>query len=284
MDTKKLLADCARELDENYRKVGNPERQYEFYRLHDVAGMPLAKFVDWVYDNGDFCVELGNVLASISYALINSGRTENVREAKRLLERAFDVYGTMLDANGGDAARIVEGIILCRWLHAITHKIEGDYDACDRELRALLDYAESQRVAFDLGYSKSVLLPRRELAIIHDDREAFDALVDDIALIEDPREVFYTYRRALGNATRCKDEDRATALKGLAEDAYERCKDDLYAVYGYALGYTTYVYHATFGHADEAEWLYEELLPELEKNGYARYYDKLRDAHDMLAK
>lgn len=278
----RLLARCARDLDARYREVVDPYEHYRFYNAHEVEGCRLKVLVDTLYARGIFSMALGDVFENVSYALINSGKIAYVQDARRFLDCALSVYEHMMDKSPDNAERLAESIILCQWLLSITHKIERNYGMSEQILLGLLRYAEEQREELGLPYSKSVLLPRRELAIINEDRDAFVALVGEAGLIEDPKELFYTYRRAFEFFYAEDDEERAEALREPMIDAFNSCRDELYGVYYYAMMYNVYLFYARFGRVEEAVKLYDELMPELEKNHFERYATHLRAAHERL--
>lgn len=278
----RLLARCARELDDHYREAVDPYEHYRFYNAYEVEGVRLKVLVDDLYERGVFSIALGDVFENISYALINSGKIAYVQDARRFLDRALNVYEHMMDRSPDDAERLAESTILCQWLLSITHKIERNYGMSEQILCGLLRYAEEQREELNLAYAKSVLLPKRELAIINEDRDAFIELVSEVDLIEDPKELFYTYRRAFEFFCFEGDEERAEALRCPMIDSFNACRDELYGVYYYAMMYDVYLFYARFGHVEAAVRLYEELMPELEMNHFERYANHLRTAHEQL--
>lgn len=277
-----LLARCARELDEHYREVVDPYEHYRFYNSHEVAGCRLKVLVDTLYARSIFSIALGDIFENVSYALINSGKIAYVQDARRFLEKALTVYEKMMDVSPDNAERLAESIIKSQWLLSITHKIERNYGMSNQILQGLLRYAEEQRDELGLPYATSVLLPKRELAIVNGDRDVFVELVRDAELIEDPKERFYTYRRAFEFF--CSEDDEASAepLRERMIESFNACRDELYGVYYYAMMYNVYLFYARFGRVEEAKRLYEELMPELEQNHFERYATNLRMAHERL--
>lgn len=278
----RLLSNFAQELDKYYRDIVDPYELYRFYNTKEVEGCRLRVIAETLYTRGVLSIALGDVFATVSYALINSGKIAYVQDARHLLGYALSVYEHLMDTSPDNAVRIAESIIKCQWLLSITHKIERNYGVSEQILLGLLQYAEQQREELELPYSTSVLLPKRELAIVLEDRDAFIELVEEANLIEDPKEVFYTYRRAFEFFCAEDDEERADALRGPMVESFNRCRDELYGVYYYAMTYNIYLFYARFGRVEEATRLYEELMPELESNHFERYATNLRDAHKRL--
>ncbi len=279
------LSQCARDLDLHYRSVIDPYKHYQYFNTYQITkadNCRLKVLTDTLYNMGHFSIALGDIFENVSYALINSGKIAYVQEARRFLSKALATYEHMMNTSPDNAPRLVESIILCQWLLSITHKIERNYGTSEQILLGLLRYAEEQREDMGLSYSKSVLLPRRELAIINEDYRAFDELISDIDLIEDPKERFYTYRRAFEFFCSENEEQKAAELKEPMIASYHRCSDDLYGVYYYAMQYNIYQFYSRFGHTEEAAQLYEKLLPELEENHFERYATKLKIAHGRI--
>ena len=278
----RVLAHCAKDLDAHYRDIVDPYEHYRFYNTYETGGCRLRVLVDTLYARGIFSIALGDVYENVSYVLINSGKIAYVQDARRFLDCALSVYEHMMDKSPDSAERLTESIILCQWLLSITHKIERNYGMSEQILLGLLRYAEEQREELGLPYAKSVLLPKRELAIINEDREAFISLVNEMGLIEDSKELFYTYRRAFEFFCSEDDEEWADALRGPMIDAFNACRDELYGVYYYAMMYNVYLFYARFGRVEEAVKLYDELMPELENNHFERYATHLKAAHKRL--
>lgn len=173
----RVLAHCAKDLDARYRDIVDPYEHYRFYNTYETGGCRLRVLVDTLYARGIFSIALGDVYENVSYALINSGKIAYVQDARRFLDCALSVYEHMMDKSPDSAERLTESIILCQWLLSITHKIERNYGMSEQILLGLLRYAEEQREELDLPYAKSVLLPKRELAIINEDRDVFISLM-----------------------------------------------------------------------------------------------------------
>lgn len=278
-----LLAHLSEELDRHYREVVDPYEHYAFYNSYETQGCRFKVLTETLYRRGRFSIALGDIFQNLSYALINSGNIAYVQDARRFLGCALNIYEHMMDTSPDNAERIAEAIIKSQWLLSITHKIERNYGISNQILQGLLVYAEQQRDELGLPYSKSVLLPRRELAIVNNDYDDLVKLAtDDINLIEDPIERFYTYRRAFEISCAEEDERTAAQLKDPMIASFNECREQLYGVYYYAMMYNVFQFYSRFGHLAEAERLYQELLPELEEKHFDRYASKLEAAHERM--
>ena len=208
-----------------------------------------------------------------------------MQKARDYLQRALTVFERLYDTSPDQAEQLVEDIIFSQWLLSITHKQEHNYGLAEQILTGLLSYAEMQRDELDLPFSKSVLLPKRELAIIRADGDAFDELVDCIPLYENDRvEVFYTLRRAFEFYCAEQDYQKATALKSSLMASYETCKEDLYGIYYYAMMVNVHQYCCHFDLPEEEDRVYKELIGGLRGNHFARYEARLeKDRRNYLA-
>lgn len=231
-------------------------------------------------------VTLGWLYENVAYLLINDGEPGYVHDARNFLIEALDVYEDVPASPDYPEVNssVRKHIIQSRWLLAITYKQEGDLAKAREILSELLPYAEEARREYGVPYSDSELLPRREIAIIDDDLDEFDKLVEDEPLYSDnAREHFFTLRRCFEAYCFNCEIQKAEAIKPALEESYELIKGQLEPVYCYALKFDEFFYYWASGQTDSAEKLYQEIYPEMCERHFTRYATALCKAHtDML--
>lgn len=231
-------------------------------------------------------VAIGWLYESVAYLLINDGELGYVHDARNFLIEALRTYeGIPENPDFPEfASSVRKHIIQSRWLLAITYKQDGNLAKAREILSELLPYAEEARREYGVPYSDSELLPRREIAIIDDDLDEFDKLVEDEPLYSDnAREHFFTIRRCFEAYCFHCEIQKAEAIKPALEKSYELVKGQLEPVYSYALKFDEFFYYWASGQTDSAEKLYQKIYPAMCERHFTRYAATLCKAHtDML--
>lgn len=265
-----------RQIEGMYFKTRNPYQTYEFYNSCEVQGLPLKATCDTAEQLGCKSLELAKLFVSISYFLINDGNIGFVHDARNYLERAISIIDGISDYNETVSASSINA----RWLLSITYKQERNYAMAIEILEQLLPDAESDYHDFDIGYAASILLPRREMAIINQDEDEFDYLVEHRELYrDDKREYFFTLRRAFEFYIFNGCPDKATAILDDLLAAYTAVEASLEPVYYYALQFNMFVYLWACGRKDDAETLYQMVEPEMREHHFTRYAQQLENQH-----
>ena len=290
-DTKpKKLADYFREAKrlvlKEYAETGDPFETYKYFNEFQIDGHRPKVVAQIAVKTNKISVALGWLYESVAYFLINDGELGYVHDARNFLIEALGVYeGIPENPDFPEfTSSVRKRIIQSKWLLAITYKQERNLARAHEILSELLPYAEETRREYEVPYPDSELLPRREIAIIDDDLDEFDRLVEDEPLYSDnAREHFFTLRRCFEAYCFNYEIQRAEAIKPALEKSYEFIKGQLEPVYYYALKFDEFFYYWASGQTDSAEKLYQEIYPEMCERHFTRYATTLCKAHaDML--
>ena len=290
-DTKpKKLADYFREAKrlvlKEYAETGDPFETYKYFNEFQIDGHRPKVVAQIAVKTNKISVALGWLYESVAYFLINDGELGYVHDARNFLIEALGVYeGIPENPDFPEfTSSVRKRIIQSKWLLAITYKQERNLAKAHEILSELLPYAEETRREYEVPYPDSELLPRREIAIIDDDLDEFDRLVEDEPLYSDnAREHFFTLRRCFEAYCFNYEIQRAEAIKPALEKSYEFIKGQLEPVYYYALKFDEFFYYWASGQTDSAEKLYQEIYPEMCERHFTRYATTLCKAHaDML--
>lgn len=284
------LADFFREAKQlvlkAYAETGNPFETYKYFNEFQIDGHRAKVVAQIAVKANKFSVDLGWLYESVAYVLINDGELGYVHDARNFLIEALDAYERV--PKNPDlpefTSSVRKRIIQSKWLLAITYKQEGDLARAHEILSELLPYAEETRREYEVPYSDSELLPRRESAIIDNDLNEFDRLVEDEPLYSDnAKEHFFTLRRCFEAYCLNDEIQKAKAIKPALEKSYESIKEQLEPVYYYALKLDEFFYRWASGQTNSAEKLYQEIYPEMCERHFTRYATALCKAHaDML--
>lgn len=278
-ELNRVFRSIRRMLAEEYHKLEDPYETYRIYN-HYAVGTCRAKVIAELAEGiGRYSIGLGGVYEFVSYFLINSGEIGYVHEARHFIRRAIHIYESIEDT--AEAARRT---IHARWLLAITYKQEQNYGKALGILDKLLSFAQVERDEFDLSYAESVLLPMRELAIIRDDDDEFDRLIEEESrYADDLREHFFTLRRCFEHYCYNHETHKASAIKTKLEESFEKARDRLEPVYYYAMMYDMFLYYWGINDISSANDLYDWLHQSLKQKHFVRYEKALERAHnDML--
>lgn len=276
----RFLKNATSAIDEYYRESNDPLKTYTFFHEYQIETAPLASIAEVLYGNGMYSIALGSLYKEVSYFLINSGKTAYVQDARTYLEKAITCFNKVFDISPDSAEEVIEQIIYCQWLLSITHKQEKNYGIANSILEGLLLYAEEMKEEYDLPYDKTVLLPKRELAIVNMDGDLYDELLNDIPNFEhNKEEVFFTLRRAFEFYVYEENYEKADELRERMEEAYEAAKDTLYGIYYYAMQVNIHQFYCHFDRPEEAFDLYRWLVPELKSHHFDRYERKVEKDH-----
>ena len=281
----RLLVKAREDSDEHYRANSDPYLEYKYFNEYMIGDFFLRDVAKSLFSHEKYSIALGKLYRHVAYFLINGGKLGHVREARNYLEDALDVFEALYDRNPDDVETIVEEIVMCRWLLSITHKQERNLGLSIEVLESLLAYAKQQYESYGLDYSKTVLLPRREIAIVNQSEEDFISLMNDAPLYADnPEETFFTYRRAFEFFCEQGLEEQATELLPKLMEAYKACAGALYGVYDLALELNRYQYLCAFGDKEKARELYEELREKFESQHFERYLERLEKIHAQVSR
>lgn len=269
-----------------YAETGDPFETYKYFNEFQIDGHRPKVVAQIAVKANKISVALGWLYESVAYVLINDGELGYVHDARNFLLEALDVYeGIPENPDLPEfTASVRKRIIQSRWLLAITYKQEGDLARAHEILNELLPYAEETRREYEVPYTDSELLPRREIAIIDNDLDEFDRLVKDEPLYSDnAREHFFTLRRCFEAYCLNDEIQKAKAIKPALEKSYASIKEQLEPVYYYALKLDEFFYQWASGQTNSAEKLYQEIYPEMCERHFTRYATALCEAHaDML--
>lgn len=270
----------------DYAETGNPFEAYKYFNEFQIDGHRPKVVARIAVKTNKLSVDLGWLYESVAYVLINDGELGYVHDARDFLLGALDIYE---DIPGNPdliefASSVRKRIIQSKWLLAITYKQEGDLTKAHEILSELLPYAAETRREYEVPYADSELLPRREIAIIDNDLDEFDRLVEDEPLYSDnAREHFFTLRRCFEAYCLNDEIQKAKAIKPAFDESYASIKEQLEPVYCYALKLDEFFYQWASGQTNAAEKLYQEIYPEMCERHFTRYATALCKAHaDML--
>lgn len=270
----------------DYAEAGDPFETYKYFNEFQIDGHRPKVVAQIAVKANKASVDLGWLYESVAYVLINDGELGYVHDARDFLLGALDIYK---DIPGNPdliefASSARKRIIQSKWLLAITYKQEGNLTKAHEILSELLPYAEETRREYEVSYADSELLPRREIAIIDNDLDEFDRLVEDEPLYSDnAKEHFFTLRRCFEAYCLNDEIQKAKAIKPALEKSYESIKEQLEPVYYYALKLDEFFYRWASGQTNSAEKLYQEIYQEMCERHFTRYATALCKAHaDML--
>lgn len=269
-----------------YAETGDPFETYRYFNEYQIDGHHPKVVARIAAKTNRISVALGWLYESVAYFLINDGEIGYVHDARNYLIEALDVYERIPENPDLPefTASVRKRVIQSKWLLAITYKQERNLARAHEILSDLIPYAEETRREYEVPYPDSELLPRRELAIVDDDLDEFDKLIEDEPLYSDnAREHFFTLRRCFEAYCFNYEVQRAEAIKPRLENSYKLVKEQLEPVYYYALKFDEFFYYWASGQTDRAERLYQEIYPEMSERHFTRYANTLQKAHaDML--
>lgn len=209
-----ILKQATEDIDSYYRICSDPLKTYTYYKEYAYDGCNLSALAEVLYESSQYSKALSSLYRCVSYSLINSGEVGYVREARSFLEKAITCLNKLFDKYPEDAENLIEEIIFCQWLLSITHKQEKNYGIANSILEGLLLYAEEMAEKYDMPYDKTILLPKRELAIVNMDGDLYDKLLEDIPkFAHNTTEVFFTLRRAFEFYVYEEDFSKSSELK-----------------------------------------------------------------------
>ena len=269
-----------------YAETGDPFETYRYFNEYQIDGHHPKVVARIAAKTNRISVALGWLYESVAYFLINDGEIGYVHDARNYLIEALDVYERIPENPDLPefTASVRKRVIQSKWLLAITYKQERNLARAHEILSDLIPYAEETRREYEVPYPDSELLPRRELAIVDDDLDEFDKLIEDEPLYSDnAREHFFTLRRCFEAYCFNYEVQRAEAIKPRLENSYKLVKEQLEPVYYYALKFDEFFYYWASGQTDRAERLYQEIYPEMSERHFTKYANTLQKAHaDML--
>lgn len=277
------LKKARKESEIHYKIVNDPYEEYKFFNEYQIDNYRLPDVCKTLIYNEKYSIALGQLYSHVAFFLINGGKLGHVQDARNYLEQAIDIFNYLYNTTPDLATAIVQEIIKSRWLLSITHKQERNFGLSIDIIKPLIEYAERQYSELNLQYSKSVLLPRRELAIITKDKKAFIDLISDKRLYEDDQvETFHTFRRAFEFYCEQGEEELATEMLPKVQKAFDDCSDDVYGVYGFALKLNMFQYYCQFGSKQKAEEIYIQLKQVFSEKHFERYLDRIEKIHDQM--
>ena len=271
---------------QKYSDTGDPFETYRYFNEFKIDGHQPKIVAQVASKTNRASLSLGWLYESVAYFLINDGEIGYVHDARNYLLEALTVYRKIPENPDFPeiTASVRKRVIQSAWLLAITYKQERNLAKAHDILNELLPYAVEAREEYNVSYPDSELLPRRELAIVDDDLDEFDKLIEDEPLYsDDRREHFFTLRRCFESYCFNYEVERADAIRAKLEESYELIKGQLEPVYYYALKFDYFFYFWASGQIDAADALYQEIYPEMLGKHFTRYATTLEKAHaDML--
>lgn len=272
--------------ESRYRMTGNATDEYNHIIGTKVLDGDVLYLADRMMSERLYSLALATFYRYIASLIINAGDRANLDNARIYLNNALKVLNTIYYTFHGSTSDIVYETVTCRWLNAITYKIDKNYGIAEDMLNCLYDYTlkkYNKYISSHLDYSRTVLIPRRELAIIHQSEDEMDSLIADSNLYSDNDiETFYTYRRVFEFYCEHDLGQKATDIRPMLRESFSKCEDKLYEVYRLALEINKYEYQYLFGDKSAAEDMYEDLHRTLVCYSLVRYLDKLETIHDRL--
>lgn len=266
-------------VSDKYDETGNPLETYRFFNGFELNEHQPERAAYLAVKEHKVVLSLGRLYEIVAYLLINSGKDALIHDARNYLSTSLDIYNAI--AKDNDSAELCSHIVYTKWLIAITYKQQGNFDEAHHILTDALSYAENVQTKYDMSYADTVLIPRRELAIIDNDESGFDKLVDDEKLYADnAKEHFFTLRRCFEAYCLNSNVDKANSIKSKLDESYRAVANKLEPVYAYAMKIDEFFYDIATGKVNEADKLYNAVYSELVEKNFVKYADILKRAYN----
>lgn len=189
-----------RELTKEYRRRPNPQMLYNVYfenmrflhsSISDV-NVQLRVFLDFLYSNHKYYYYSGLIYEFLGRTIINGALISQMEEARAFLQKAEIIFSNLVNFTEREVVRVVN----IKWLIAVSYKVEKNNSYAQSVCRESLLYIDDNEKDFDVNYSDTQLLVRREMAILDNDESLFTYLIKDKRRIQNnDEEAFHTYRR-----------------------------------------------------------------------------------------
>lgn len=145
-------------------RIRKPEKQEASGEKESISVF-LDEFTEYLYESRIYWNNAARLDLFLGKTFIHYGKPEYIRRARFRLRRALDIY---IRSDSYDEAEF-ENVVRIKWLIAATYKLERNYGLAADECRKLITFIRQENELFRLPYTKTLLLPERELSIL--DRE-----------------------------------------------------------------------------------------------------------------
>lgn len=277
---ERILSVKLRELAEEYRRHPNPQVLYNVFfenmrfshsSMSDL-NVPLRVFLDFLYSNHSYYYYSGLIYEFLGRAIINGALVSKMKEARVYLQKAETIYSNLNNFTEREVVRVVN----VKWLIAVSYKVEKNISYSHSICRESLTYIGDNEKDFDIDYSDTQLIVRREMAILGDDEDLFTYLIKDKRRMQNnDEEAFHTYRRLFEYyLSKNKSGDAYAIIPNLLE-YYWRVRTKLPKIYGVDMLMYMFQYYNLVNDLDRALVVKKQADKQIKKNALSGKQKKM---------
>lgn len=227
---------------EQYRKFPNPINIYnKHFKNYNIKSISLEQLCEFMINNNLFLFSMGKMYELIGNILINSGITLVLPDARRYLELSNTIYENL----SFNIDEVIKRRIRVNWLISITYKLERNYGMAVKICEDITKDFKSECEKLQIPYSRGLILPEREIAVIEQQRSYFKILKNKDYLYEtDILETFFTNRRIFEFFLSQNNTNEAKKIIPDLMNSFQKSKYQLEPIYKFTLAKNLYHYNA----------------------------------------
>lgn len=267
-------------LKRKYKENPNAEEVRKWLQTEMIDGLSVICIIEQFFEMGLYSYSAVEVYLQLAVIYIHSGVRSYVKEARNYLEKTIKV---LTESEVYDEV-IFKRIVYARWLLAVTYKQDRNYgyayDLCEN----LVDFINEENKVFDIPYADGLLLPQREIIVLHKERVMCDFLMTKIPdICYNTEELFYTQRRLFEYYILENDFTKASELLPNLMDSFSKCLEKLDAIYQVSLYQNLFEYYTYIGEKEEAQRYFDSAMTKAKQNFWKGKQKKLETLKNIYS-
>lgn len=268
----KLFAQILAALRKKYRENPNASIIKSWFYTIKIDDILIHTILESFFDCGLFSYNACEIYIQLATIYIHAGEMTYTHQARTYLEKSLAAFISYKSYDANTFQRVV----YVKWLLSITYKQDRNYGFASNQCEELLQFVNEENKIFDLPYTKSLLLPHRELVVLNHEKKMSDYLASKLPdMRTDPLEFFYTQRRLFQLHTQNNELSKAREMIPSLLQSFSVCKDALDSIYKTNLFENLLEYYIHTGNRQLVQKYYLMAYNEATQNFWVRTQNKL---------